>query len=100
MLIIGRSIGSGPAMNIASLYSNIGALALISPFISLKEAVRHIAGNLAASLLRERFDNKEKAAKVSAPCLIIHGLKDGMIPAEHSLEITGNIKGFSMVKVI
>jgi hypothetical protein len=41
--IMGRSIGSGPAIYAASIYS-VGSLILLSPFLSLKEVVRDIYG--------------------------------------------------------
>jgi predicted alpha/beta hydrolase family esterase len=35
--VIGRSIGTGPATHVASLFKKIGGLILISPFSSIKE---------------------------------------------------------------
>lgn len=36
LIVLGRSIGSAPAINVASKF-NIGALILLSPFLSLKK---------------------------------------------------------------
>jgi len=36
IIVLGRSIGSGPTTHLASLYKNFKAVVLISPFISLK----------------------------------------------------------------
>jgi len=36
IILMGRSIGSGPITHIASLYNNFKAVVLISPFMSLK----------------------------------------------------------------
>ena len=55
--ILGRSIGSGPAVYIASIY-HISSLILLSPFLSLCEAVKDLYGTLCSSLLKERFNNK------------------------------------------
>ncbi|HXL76358.1 MAG TPA: alpha/beta hydrolase, partial [Burkholderiales bacterium] len=35
---------------------------------------------LPASLVRHRFDNKEKAAGITLPVLIIHGTEDEVVP--------------------
>ena len=51
IILIGRSIGTGPATFIASI-SKPGVLILISPFTSLKAAVSDLYGFLAASLLK------------------------------------------------
>lgn len=57
--VMGRSIGSGPAVFLASVY-RLRALVLISPFLSIGETVKDMYGNLFASLLKERFNNKER----------------------------------------
>jgi len=35
IIVVGRSIGSGPACHVASKNANLGCLALISPFMSI-----------------------------------------------------------------
>lgn len=57
IVVFGRSIGSGPAVFISSLYQ-LGGLILLSPFLSLCEAVGDIYGGIASKLLKQRFDNK------------------------------------------
>ncbi len=61
--IMGRSIGSGPAVYIASIYS-VGSLILLSPFLSLKEAVKDMYGALCSNLIKQRFNNKERVKLV------------------------------------
>lgn len=63
IMVIGRSIGSGPALHVSSLYT-VGGLVLLSPFLSLCEAVNDLYGTLASGLLKQRFDNKERARDV------------------------------------
>ena len=41
----------------ASLFPNVAALILISPYTSLKAATKTFLGSLASLLVRERFDN-------------------------------------------
>jgi len=56
-MVIGRSIGSGPAMHLASLY-NLGGLVLLSPFLSLCEVVGELYCPFASTILKQRFNNK------------------------------------------
>jgi hypothetical protein len=56
IIVFGRSIGSGPATYLGSKMRP-ACLVLMSPFTSLKNAVRDYLGSLAYLLIRERFDN-------------------------------------------
>jgi cephalosporin-C deacetylase-like acetyl esterase len=84
--IMGRSIGSGPAVFAASIYS-VGSLILLSPFLSLKEVVRDIYGEICSLLIKQRFNNKERAKLIKCPTLIIHGLLDTIVPPKHSIDL-------------
>lgn len=60
IIICGRSIGTGPSCYIASKYKNIGALALISPFTSIRKVVEDglgKVGTMASIIVKERFPN-------------------------------------------
>lgn len=89
ILVVGRSIGSGAATELAAR-REIGVLALISPFTSLKDVVKEMVGRFLKFLVKERFNNLENIAKVSCPTLIVHGTQDAMIPVEHSFLLHGN----------
>lgn len=56
-MVIGRSIGSGPALYVSSLYA-VGGVVLLSPFLSLCEVVGDLYGAIASGLLKQRFNNK------------------------------------------
>jgi pimeloyl-ACP methyl ester carboxylesterase len=84
--VFGRSIGSGPAVQLASQFP-IGGLILVSPFTSIKAAVESIAGPMASIFFKERFPNMALISNVQCPSLFIHGEKDNLIPAEHSLKL-------------
>ena len=56
MIISGRSIGSGPAVYLASKYNPL-CLVLISPIKSIVGIARTICGSLADKFLEERFNN-------------------------------------------
>lgn len=92
ILIFGRSIGSGPATYLAAR-REAAALCLMSPYTSIKAAVKEIAGRAAAFVIKERFKNKEEIQKVKCPVLLIHGKKDVLIPMSHTAELEKRCKG-------
>jgi fermentation-respiration switch protein FrsA (DUF1100 family) len=87
IILIGRSMGSGPACTLAAKYKDIPALILISPFTSLKNAVKSLLGSFPSLLVKERFDNLTKIKQVACPTLLIHGQGDTIVPYQHSLEL-------------
>lgn len=97
--MLGRSIGSGPAIYVASIYP-VGSLVLLSPFLSLKEAVKDLYGSFLAALLVERFNNKERVKLIRSPCLLIHGIEDTIIPYIHSVELNKEFKSFTVLKLV
>jgi len=80
--LFGRSIGTGPAMALASQYAMAG-LILVTPFLSIRRIFQAQVGPL-AGLIADRFDNSELASKIESPTLIIHGQQDTLIPLAHS----------------
>ena len=72
VLIMGRSIGSGPATYIAQKFKP-AALLLVSPFTSIKEVAKSMYGFVGALLVKDRFDNLERIKHVTCPVLLIHG---------------------------
>lgn len=82
--VIGNSIGSGPATQLAR-ETQVGALVLISPFTSLPDVVLEKFPWLPGRwLVRDRFENVAKLGSVTAPLLLLHGQADTMIPDAHS----------------
>eukprot|EP00916_Digyalum_oweni_P006302 GHVL01010875.1.p1 GENE.GHVL01010875.1~~GHVL01010875.1.p1 ORF type:complete len:378 (+),score=75.65 GHVL01010875.1:96-1229(+) len=79
--IMGRSIGTGPALFLASQY-NVSGLILVSPFLSIRDVAND---NLPFSkyIIKERFPNNVRIRQVSSPTLIIHGHADVLIPQYH-----------------
>ena len=92
ILVSGRSIGSGPACHLASLF-NPACLMLISPIKSVKDVARMKYGRIVDLLIEERFNNFEAVTKVQCPSAIFHGVKDTMVPYQHSLEML--LQGFN-----
>lgn len=56
----------------------------MSPYTSIREVVKELAGSLAQYLIADRFRNIDKIMKVNCHTLFIHGKKDKLIPCEHS----------------
>lgn len=86
ILFMGRSMGSGPACQIASQFK-VGGLVLISPFKSIKAMISTMIGSFVAKVIEERFDNWKAVQKIQCPVLFIHGENDMLIPSSHSIEL-------------
>lgn len=89
ILILGRSLGTGPAISLAARYEVAGVI-LVSPFASIKELFERHVGRL-AHLLEDRFQNLVLAPKILSATLIIHGLQDALVPPEHGRRIYASI---------
>lgn len=83
--VFGRSIGTGPAIGLASLFSLAG-LILVTPFLSVQELFRDRVGPF-ASLVEEWFPNSDSAPKITSPTMIIHGQRDELIACRHGESI-------------
>mmetsp|Transcript_26617 Transcript_26617/g.88290 ORF Transcript_26617/g.88290 Transcript_26617/m.88290 type:complete len:654 (-) Transcript_26617:54-2015(-) len=81
ILVMGRSIGCGSAMSIASQHK-VAGLILICPFISVRELFREFVGRV-AEVIQERFPNLELMQRVSSPLLLVHGKLDTVVPWTH-----------------
>lgn len=88
IIVFGRSIGSGPAVHLAAKLQ-LGGLFLLTPFKSIKGAVRNMLGKVAEFFVKQRFDNLSKIVHCKCPIGIVHGDSDPMIPLEHSEELKG-----------
>ena len=67
ILILGRSLGTGPAISLAARYEVAGVI-LVSPFASIKELFERRVGRL-AHLLEDRFQNLVLAPKILSATL-------------------------------
>ncbi|MBA2660902.1 MAG: alpha/beta hydrolase [Bradymonadaceae bacterium] len=85
IVIYGRSIGTGVASELAANVDAARALILESPFTSLVALAKELNPFLLPGLLlRFRFDNATKLPRAQMPILLVHGARDGLIPASHS----------------
>lgn len=79
IVIIGNSIGSGAATELAT-HGNFGGLALVSAYTSLPAVVANSLRLPLGLLVRDRFDNLSKLPRISAAVLVLHGDRDRVIP--------------------
>ena len=79
LVLVGRSLGTGVAVEMAS--RGIGArLVLVSPFTSIAEVASRFLGPLAAMVITDRFDSAAKIARVKIPIIVLHGDRDEVVP--------------------
>ncbi len=85
--VFGRSLGSGPAVLIASERRVAGAV-LVTPFDSLVEvAKRHYPFLPVRLMLRHQFDSIDRAPKIAAPLLCLAAARDEVIPSAHARKL-------------
>ena len=98
IFILGRGIGSAPATYLASK-RNPGGLFLVSAITSIEDLINEHSFNLGGIFVKSSFETIKFIKDVKCPILLIHGLKDTIIPIEHSKklfnEITHDIKEYS-----
>ena len=85
IIIMGRSIGSGPATLLASK-RKAGVFILFSPLISVREVAIRIPkiGWLAKMFISSNLFNNAKHIKdIHTPTFIVHGLQDEVVPHNH-----------------
>ncbi len=82
LIVSGQSLGSGPAVRLAA--QGVGhKLILFTPYTSLPDVAAKWLPFLPVRLLmKDRFDSRALAAKVSQPVLIVHGTADEVVPFE------------------
>ena len=88
--VVGRSIGTGPAVYLASKNKPKG-LILISPFKSIKS----IKGAFIGFFLLDIFKSIDIIDKVTSPVLFIHGKNDHLIDYSHSEELLEKLDTYS-----
>jgi len=77
ILVLGRSVGSGPAVELARR-EPVAGLVLESPFLSAFRVMTRWP-----LLPFDEFDNLAKIRQVKGPLLLVHGRRDRVIPFWH-----------------
>ena len=87
IVLIGNSIGSGTAIQLASEFRSAG-LILISGFTSLPDVVAAKLLWLPARwLVHDTYVNRAKLGRVTAPVLILHGAADQLVPVSQAWQL-------------
>lgn len=85
ILLFGRSLGSGPTIELASrLGSDLAGVVLIA---ALTSCVR-VVFNSPTTLRFDMFANIDKIASIQAPVFSVHGMQDDVVPFAHGLELS------------
>lgn len=96
IIIYGRSIGSGIAVNLASV-THPRLLILESPFVSLRDVAAYhypfIPGIVLDWILRYTMHSDWWITHVKCPVFLIHGTEDDIIPYSSSERLLPLIKG-------
>jgi len=88
IVVLGRSLGTGPATKLAAAVELVegkalSAVVLHSPFTSVRQAGLALLGDV-ANVMSDRWDNREFVAKYKARTLIVHAVEDEVVPFEHA----------------
>lgn len=87
VMVIGRSLGSGPAVYLASRFP-VAGLILVNPVASIRKAAEsHLGKVLGRLAFSNYFNNTVGIRNVSCPVLFIHGANDRTVPVEHSAQL-------------
>ncbi|MBN1816362.1 MAG: alpha/beta hydrolase [Sedimentisphaerales bacterium] len=81
IIVLGRSVGSGPATYLAGR-NPVGALLLEAPFVSAFRVVTSVP-----LLPFDKFNNLARIDKVACPVLIVHGRADEVVAFWHGQKL-------------
>lgn len=99
VVLIGNSLGSGVATQLAS-EGRVAALVLVSGFTSLTDVVSGLYPWAPVKLLlRDRYDNQAKLARISAPVLVLHGTHDTLIPVAQGEQLAAASAKATLIRV-
>ncbi len=82
IVVVGNSIGSGPATEMAARH-HVAALVLVSGFSDLPSVVQRQVPLVPRALVRDGFDNRAKLAQVKAPVFLMHGDADTLVTPDN-----------------
>jgi hypothetical protein len=92
LVLYGKSLGGGPACELAARRP-ARALILQSTFTNVPDMARVALPFMPRALVRTRFDNLAKVARITVPTLIVHSRDDEMIPFAMAERLHGAAAG-------
>lgn len=82
--LIGRSLGSGPTVQVAKKYPKLGSIVLISAYKSLPRVVYDSMFSELIVPSAHLFRSYDDIHEIRSPITFVHGKEDGLISASHS----------------
>jgi uncharacterized protein len=96
---LGRSLGSGVAVHLASKRST-EKLALLTPYDSIAAVAQHHYPVFPAKyLVKDRFDSAKLAPTLTIPVLIVAAKKDQVVPEIHALHLRKRLTNASVTYI-
>lgn len=92
IVLFGRSLGSGVAAE-AALRRPAGRLILVSPYTSMTDMGRLVAGPLARLAVPDRYDTLAKLPQLRIPVVIVHGTRDNVVPVRMGRSLAAALPG-------
>ena len=96
IVIVGRSLGSGTAVTVAS-FQAVGGLVLISPYDCLLSIVTWHLPLFPSWLMRDSFESVRHIAHVQCPILAVVGAKDKTIPPSRTWKLIRHAKSAASI---
>eukprot|EP00397_Hematodinium_sp_SG-2012_P040173 GEMP01043972.1.p1 GENE.GEMP01043972.1~~GEMP01043972.1.p1 ORF type:complete len:257 (+),score=30.14 GEMP01043972.1:112-882(+) len=87
IVLFGRSVGSGPSCYLA-VKTAVRGIILQSPVLS----ILRVAFPLRYTLPLDLFANGDLVSHIEAPCFVIHGTRDEIVPFRHGVELARRAK--------
>jgi alpha-beta hydrolase superfamily lysophospholipase len=80
IILFGESLGAAVAVEMAMRHPEAPGLVLQTPFASVPAMAQAILGFPVGPMLKNRYDNLSKIAKINRPLHIVHGDCDDVVP--------------------
>lgn len=88
LILIGESIGNGPAAYMASNIKEVNRIIAMSSFTSIVDIAKKTYWMYPLQfMIKENYDNKEWLKEYNESIMIIHGTKDKIIPINNAKEL-------------